>query len=34
MANNMEMRRYDIGASQAAQDNFNSVAGRLEALIG
>ena len=33
MANNMELRSYDIGASQGAQANFESVASRLESLI-
>lgn len=33
MANNMERRSYDIGASQGAQANFESVASRLESLI-
>ncbi|WP_194949748.1 pore-forming ESAT-6 family protein [Actinomyces trachealis] len=33
MANNSEMRSYDIGASESAQANFESVASRLEALI-
>ena len=28
MANNMELRSYDIGASQGAQANFESVASR------
>ncbi|QPL06715.1 pore-forming ESAT-6 family protein [Actinomyces respiraculi] len=29
----MELRSYDIGASEAAQANFNDVASQLEALI-
>lgn len=34
MAGNIADRRdYDVGASQEAQDNFNRVAARLEALI-
>jgi uncharacterized protein YukE len=32
-ANDMERRDYDAGASAQAQDNFNRVAARLEALI-
>ena len=31
--NSQDRRDYDIGASQNAQDNFNIVAARLEALI-
>lgn len=33
MANQTDRRDYDIAASQNAQDNFNRVASRLEALI-
>ena len=33
MANNAELRSYDIGASESAQANFESVASRLESLI-
>ncbi|ROQ40757.1 hypothetical protein EDF46_0118 [Frondihabitans sp. PhB188] len=34
MAGNQADRRdYDVAASQSAQDNFNTVAARLEALI-
>lgn len=33
MANQGDRRDYDIAASQNAQDNFNRVAGQLEALI-
>ena len=33
MANQNDRRDYDIAASQNAQDNFNRVAGLLEALI-
>jgi uncharacterized protein YukE len=33
MANQTDRRDYDVAASQSAQDNFNSVASRLEALI-
>lgn len=32
-ANDIERRSYDAGASQQAQDNFNQIASRLEALI-
>jgi len=31
--NAADRRDYDIAASQNAQDNFNAIAGRLEALI-
>lgn len=31
--NDLERRDYELGASQAAQDNFERVASRLEALI-
>ncbi|CAN5549555.1 hypothetical protein BH10ACT7_BH10ACT7_05990 [soil metagenome] len=31
--NSQDRRDYDIGASQNAQDNFNTIAARLEALI-
>lgn len=31
--NAMDRRDFDIPASQAAQDHFNAVAGRLESLI-
>ncbi|MBF4580737.1 pore-forming ESAT-6 family protein [Frigoribacterium sp. VKM Ac-2530] len=33
MANATDRRDYDLAASGNAQDNFNAVAGRLEALI-
>lgn len=33
MVNQGDRRDYDIAASQNAQDNFNRVAGQLEALI-
>ena len=33
MANNAELRSNDIGASESAQANFESVASRLESLI-
>lgn len=33
MANQADRRDYSIAASQNAQDNFNRVAGQLEALI-
>lgn len=33
MANQADRRDYDVAASQSAQDNFNAVASRLEALI-
>lgn len=33
MANAIDRRDYDLGASGNAQDNFNAVASRLEALI-
>lgn len=33
MVNQMDRRDYDVSASQSAQDNFNAVAARLEALI-
>ena len=33
MANATDRRDFDLGASGNAQDNFNAVAGRLEALI-
>lgn len=33
MANQTDRRDYDLGASSNAQDNFNAVASRLEALI-
>jgi uncharacterized protein YukE len=33
MANQTDRRDYDVSASQSAQDNFNAVASRLEALI-
>lgn len=33
MANSTDRRDFDLGASQSAQDNFNTVAARLEALI-
>lgn len=31
--NNIDRRDFDLGASASAQDNFNAVASRLEALI-
>nr|WP_297426693.1 pore-forming ESAT-6 family protein [uncultured Actinotalea sp.] len=31
--NNIDRRDFDLGASTSAQDNFNAVASRLEALI-
>ncbi len=34
MANQTDRRDYDIAASGDAQQNFEAVAGRLEALIG
>lgn len=33
MANQADRRDYDVAASQTAQDNFNRIAGQLEALI-
>ena len=33
MAGNSERRDFDVAASQNAQDNFNAIASRLEALI-
>lgn len=33
MPNQADRRDYDVSASQSAQDNFNAVASRLEALI-
>ena len=33
MVNQTDRRDYDVSASQSAQDNFNAVASRLEALI-
>jgi uncharacterized protein YukE len=33
MPNQVDRRDYDVAASQSAQDNFNAVASRLEALI-
>ncbi|QKD78964.1 pore-forming ESAT-6 family protein [Actinomyces timonensis] len=33
MANNVEQRSFDMGASSEAQSNFESVASRLESLI-
>ncbi|NMR21753.1 pore-forming ESAT-6 family protein [Cellulomonas fimi] len=33
MANSTDRRDYEIAASQTAQENFNAVAQRLEALI-
>ena len=33
MANQTEMRSYDINASQESQSNFDRVASRLETLI-
>jgi hypothetical protein len=33
MGNDTSRRAFDVGASQAAQDHFNAVAGHLESLI-